>query len=336
MFEINPRNARLWAKMGSRVMYGQAMLALAEETQSDLMVISADLGRSSGLGRLMELHPKKFRNVGISEQNMIGIAAGLAKEGFVVFASSFAPFIGMRASEQIRMNMGYMNMNVKAVALGSGVAMGFLGNSHYGLEDLAVMRSIPNITIVSPADCSEVIKTVRAAAELKGPMYIRLTGDSNTTFIYEEDYDFEIGKAVTLTEGRDITIIAAGTMVYESLVAGKLLEEKGITSKVVNMHTIKPLDHSALDKAIATSNLIVTVEEHSIIGGLGSAIAEYKAAISGAPPQLTLGLPDRYDVVGEHRYLLDYHGLTGAKLAEKILFKYTSLGHKVSSGKAVV
>lgn len=324
MLEINPKNARLWAKMGTRAMYGQAMLSLAGSTQRDLMVLSADLGRSSGLGRFMEAHPHRFRNVGIAEQNLIGVAAGLAKEGFVVFASSFAPFIAMRASEQVRMNMGYMGLNVKSVGLGSGVAMGFLGNSHYGLEDVAVMRSIANLTVISPADCSEILKTVYAAAEFEGPVYIRLTGDSNTTFVYEEDYDFQIGKAVTLREGGDLTIIAAGTMVHESLEAAKILEQQGISSCVVNMHTIKPLDTDVLDKAFASSELIVTVEEHSIVGGLGAAVAEYKAGFSHMPPQLILGLPDHFGPVGEHRFLLDHYGLVGSKLAERIAQSFLS------------
>jgi len=327
MLEINPTNARLWARMGSRAMYGQAILDLAAARAKDLMIVSADLGRSSGLGRFIELYPQNFRNVGISEQNMIGVAAGMAKEGFVVFASSFAPFIGMRASEQIRMNMGYMNMNVKAVALGSGVAMGFLGNSHYGLEDVAVMRSIANMTVICPADCSEILKTVRAAAEFDGPVYIRLTGDANASFVYEEDYDFQIGKAVILRKGSDLSIITNGTMVYESLEAAKLLNEERISSTVINLHTIKPLDHAALNEVIANSKLIVTVEEHSIVGGLGSAVAEYKTTFAKAPPQLLLGLPDRFDIIGDHRYLLNYHGLTGPKLAETIGAEYRRQGN---------
>ena len=325
MLEINPKNARLWAKMGSRAMYGQAMQSLAGDTKKDLMVLSADLGRSSGLGRFMELYPDRFWNVGISEQNLIGVAAGLAKEGFVVFASSFAPFISMRASEQVRMNMGYMGLNVRAVALGSGVAMGFLGNSHYGLEDVAVMRSIANLTVVSPADSVEIIKTVYAAAEFEGPIYIRLTGDSNNTFVYEQDYDFKIGKAITLREGRDLTIIAAGTMVHESIEAAKILEVQGISATVVNMHTIKPLDLEVLDKALATSSLIVTVEEHNVIGGLGGAVAEYKTAIPNAPPQLIIGLPDKFGTIGEHRFLLEHHGLLGHQIAERIAARYRGL-----------
>jgi transketolase len=317
MIEINSKNARQWSRMGSRAVFGQAILSLAE-LKTNLMVLSADLGSSSGLSRFKNAYPDKFLNVGICEQNMIGVSAGLAKEGFVVFATSFAPFISMRASEQIRMNLGYMNLNVKAVAIGSGVSMSFLGNSHYGIEDASIMRSIPNITVVSPADCVEIVKTVFAAAEFEGPMYIRLTGEVNNPSVYKEDYDFEIGKGITLREGQDITIITNGTMVFESLEAAKILEIKGISATVVNMHTIKPIDTSAIDKAVKSTKLIVTVEEHSIIGGLGGAVAEYKTTLKNAPPQLIMGLPDKFGKVGDHRYLLEKYGLIGANIAEKI------------------
>lgn len=318
MLEITPANARQWSRLGSRGVFGQAILALAE-TQENLMVLSADLGNSSGLDRFKTAYPEKFVNVGIAEQNMIGVAAGLAKEGFAVFATSFAPFIAMRASEQIRMNLGYMNQNVKAVAIGSGVAMAFLGNSHYGLEDAAIMRSIPNLTVVAPADCAEIIKTVFAAAKFEGPMYIRLTGAANNPVVYQEDYEFEIGKAITLREGSDITLIANGTMVYESLEAAKALEAQGVSATVVNMHTIKPLDTAVLDKAIASSKLIVTVEEHSVIGGLGSAVAEYKTAFRNAPPQLIIGLPDKFGKTADYKYLLNLYGLVGEQIAQKVL-----------------
>jgi len=321
MLEITSRNARQWSRLGSRGVFGQAILSLAE-TKKNLMVLSADLGSSSGLSRFKNAYPDKFLNVGISEQNMMGVAAGLAKESFVVFATSFAPFISMRASEQIRMNLGYMNLNIKAVAIGSGVAMAYLGNSHYGIEDASIMRSIPNLTVVSPADCGEIVKTVFAAAEYDGPMYIRLTGEANNPIVYTEDYDFQIGKSITLLEGSEITIIANGTMVYESLEAAKLLEIKGLSVTVVNMHTIKPLDTSVINKAISSSKLIVSVEEHSVVGGLGGSIAEYKTAISNAPPQLIIGLPDKFGKVGEHKYLLEKYGLTAKQIADKILKKY--------------
>jgi len=317
MLELTPSTARLWSRMGTRAVLGQAIFSLATKTDN-LMVLSADLGSSSGLNRFKNTYPNQFVNVGISEQNMIGVAAGFAKEGFVVFATSFAPFISMRASEQVRMNLGYMNLNVKAVAIGSGVGMAFLGNSHYGIEDASMMRSIPNLTVVAPADCGETVKSVFAAAEFDGPMYIRLTGGINNPIVYEEEYNFVIGKSITLCEGSDISIFANGTMVYESLEAAKILEGKNFSVTVVNMHTIKPLDTSAIDKASSSSELIVSIEEHSIIGGLGGSIAEYKTTLSGAPPQLILGLPDKFGKIGEHRYLLEEYGLTAKQIAESI------------------
>lgn len=318
MFEITPSNARQWSRIGSRGVFGQAILAVAEK-HPELMVMSADLGNSSGLDRFKKTYPDQFLNIGIAEQNMIGVAAGLAKEGYNVFATSFAPFITMRAAEQVRMNLGYMGMNVKAVAIGSGVSMAFLGNSHYGIEDAAIMRAIPNITVVCPADCAEIFKTVQAAARFDGPMYIRLTGAVGNPPVYTEDYEFEIGKAVTLRQPAEVTFIATGSMVHESLEAAKLLEQSGVQAGVINMHTIKPLDTSALEGALANSKLIVTVEEHSVIGGLGSAVAEYKASKRHAPPQLILGLPDAFDVAGDYRFLLDRHGLTAEKIAMKVL-----------------
>lgn len=317
MLQLTPANVRQWSRFGSRAVFGQAILALAEHTP-DLVVLSADLGNSSGLDRFRNAHPDKFINVGIAEQNLIGVAAGMAKEGLTVFATSFAPFISMRAAEQVRMNLGYMQLNVKAVGIGSGLAMGFLGNSHYGLEDVAVMRSIPGITIVSPADCGEIVKTVFAAAKYQGPMYIRLTGGPNNPIVYQDDYEFEIGKAVCVREGSDVTIIACGTMVYHSVEAAKLLEARGISAAVVNMHTIKPLDTDALRSAIGSSKLIVTVEEHSVIGGLGGAVAEFKAGLRNAPPQLILGLPDYFGKTAEHQYLIEKYGLVGPGIADRI------------------
>ena len=257
--EINSKNARLWSRLGSRAVFGQAMLAAGERNEK-IMALSGDLGNSSGLARFQQTFPERYLNVGIAEQNMIGVASGLAKEGFNVFVTSFAPFITLRAGEQIRMNLGYMKLNVKAVSIGSGISMSFLGNSHYGIEDAAVMRSIPNMTIVCPADCSEIVKVVNAASEFEGPMYIRLTGAVGNPPVYTEDYDFIIGKSITVKDGADITIIANGSMVYESLQASKILDANGISTKVINMHTIKPLDTEELEKVISTSKVIVSGE----------------------------------------------------------------------------
>jgi len=307
----------LWSRLGSRAVFGQAALSAGEKNPK-LMMVSGDLGDSSGLARFKNTFPDRFINVGIAEQNMIGVASGLAKEGFNVFATSFAPFITLRSGEQIRMNLGYMELNVKAVAIGSGVSMAFLGNSHYGLEDASIMRSIPNLTIVCPADCSEIVKVVHAAAEFNGPMYIRLTGAVGNPPVYTEDYDFEIGKSITLREGTDITIFAIGSMVFESLGAAKILESVGISSKVVNMHTLKPCDYDAIDLAISSTKAIVTIEEHSIIGGLGSAVSEYTAKFSNSPAQLTLGLPDEFGKTAEYRYLLEKYRLVSEKIADDV------------------
>jgi len=315
--KITGKENNQWSRLGSRATYGQAILMLAEKLDN-LMVLSADLGNSSGLDRFKVTYPDKFLNIGIAEQNMIGVAAGLAKEGSVVFASSFAPFITMRAAEQVRMNMGYMDLNIKTVAIGSGVSMSFLGNSHFGLEDAAIMRSIPNMTVVSPADCAEIVKTVFAAAEYPHPMYIRLTGAVGFPVVYEDDYDFQIGKAVEIQAGSDVSIVATGSMVYESLEAAKILQEVGISVSVLNMHTIKPIDTNALDNLIGKGKTIFTIEEHSITGGLGSAVAEYVSSIPDSPVVNRIGLPDEFVITAEYRYILEKYGLVGSHIANTI------------------
>lgn len=318
MLEITPSNVRAWSRLGSRGVFGQAMLSIGD-AHPDLIVLSADLGNSSGLDRFKASFPDKFLNVGIAEQNMIGVAAGLAKEGHNVFATSFAPFISMRAAEQIRMNLGYMNLNVKAVAIGSGLSMGFLGNSHYGIEDAAIMRAIPNMTVVCPADCAEIVKTVNAAASFKGPMYIRLTGAPNNPPVYQEEYEFTIGKAIRLLEGEEVAIIATGSMVHESKEAARFLSDQGISSTVINMHTLKPLDTAVIHSIRRSHKLIVTVEEHSVIGGLGSAVAEHLSSCRLRPRHLALGLPDAFIKAGEYRFMLEKLGLVGPKIAASIV-----------------
>jgi transketolase len=264
-------------------------------------------------------------DVGIAEQNMIGIAAGLSSEGLHIITATFAPFQTMRCCEQIKVNLGYMNQKVTLVGLASGVILGTLGYTHCCIEDVAVIRSIPNITIVSPADCGESVKATLAAIHHNESVYIRLTGGARNPAVYKDDYDFEIGRAHTLREGADITIIAAGTMVHESMKTADILLEQGISAAVVNMHTIKPIDTYAIKEASERSKLIVTVEEHSIIGGLGSAVSEYKTTLQKAPPQLFIGLPDAYGKAGEYKDLLKTHGLTAEQIAERIAGHYKSL-----------
>ncbi len=319
MVEIKKANARLWSRLGSRATYGMAINELAKE-RSDFYVMSADLCSSSGLSQFSKAFPERFINMGIAEQNMVGVASGFSDDGTPVFASSFSPFISMRAAEQVRLNMGYMGMNVKTVGLGSGLILAQLGNSHFGLEDVSVMRAIPNMTVVNPADCTEVVKAVEAIEKYNGPVYLRLTGGPGNPVVYSEDYNFEIGKAIRLRDGSDIAIIASGTMVYQSLKAAELLEEKGMSSTVIDMHTIKPLDTGCID-SLLTHKLIVTVEEHTVIGGLGSAVAEYLSD-KNAPKQLIIGINDFFPKAGSYEYLLEQCGLTAEHVANRIAKEY--------------
>ena len=315
MIGITKAKARLWSRLGARATLGQALLEAARE--HDFYVMSADLAQSSGLGRFKGEFPERFMNAGIAEQNMIGMAAGLAKDGTCVFATSFSPFVTMRACEQVRMNMGYMQLNIKTVGLGSGLVMAQLGNSHFGIEDAAVMRAIPGMTVVSPADGAEIVRCVEALCEYDKPAYLRLTGGPGLPVVYEEDMDFRIGKAIPLREGKDIGIIACGTMVHSALAAAGILSAKGIEASVTDMHTLKPLDGEAVD-TLLEKKLIVTVEEASIIGGLGSAVAEHLAVKKQKPPQLMLGIRDCFPHAGSYEYLLDQCGLTAEKIAGDI------------------
>lgn len=316
MITVTPAKAKLWSRLGARATYGQAMLEMARQ-RDDFYAMSADLCQSSGLVRFRDEFPDRFINVGIAEQNMIGIAAGLAKDGTNIFATSFAPFVTMRACEQVRMNMGYMQLNIKTVGLGSGLIMAQLGNSHFGIEDASVMRAIPGMTVIEPADGVEIIKAVETLCNYNKPAYLRLTGGPGLPIVYSEDMDFQIGKAIKLQEGNDIAIIGTGTMVYYAKTAAEKLAQKGIEAAVIDMHTIKPLDGEAIEAEL-NKKLLVTVEEATIVGGLGSAVAEYLAMKRKKPPQLMLGIKDCFPHAGSYPYLLKTCGLTGEKIAADI------------------
>jgi transketolase len=240
---------------------------------------------------------------------MISISSGLAKEGNCVFATTYATFCSLRSLEQIRHNLGYMKFNVKVVGSSAGFAMGMSGNTHYAIEDIAIMRSIPNMIVISPADAAEAYLSAFAVSKIDSPVYIRLTGTVDCPIVYKEDYPFQIGKAVVLREGTDVALIGTGTVVYTLLKVAELLEQESISCSVINMHTIKPLDMEAIDNVL-NAKAIVTVEEHTIIGGLGSAVAEYMAPLKKRPPQLILGIPDTFGKAGEYNWLLEKYGLT--------------------------
>ena len=316
---INDRNIKIWSTIGARATLGIAVLDLAKDIDN-LMVLTCDVSTSAGLDRFRKTYPEKYLDLGIAEQNMIGVAAGLASENFNVITTTFAPFQTMRCCEQIKVNLGYMGQKICMVGIASGLALGTLGFTHCCIEDVGILRSIPGITIISPADSLETVKALEKAVKSENPSYIRLTGTSNNPIVYKEDYNFEIGKSITLKEGKDITIFSSGSMVYQSLEAAKILESKNISSTVVNMHTIKPIDKIAIDKA-CNSKLIVSIEEHNIIGGLGSAIAEHKSGIKNSPKQLFIGIKDTYSKGGSYKFLQEKHRLTPEKIVEDIFKK---------------
>lgn len=247
------------------------------------------------------------------------VAGGLAKEGFIPFVSTYASFCCSRCADQVRVNMAYMKLPIKMLGLTAGYGAGILGATHMSVEDIAFMRSIPNITILSPADCVEVIKCMLASAKTKDPTYIRLSGPVNTPMIYKEDYDFEIGKAITLREGTDVCILATGSMVSQALKAADILGEKGISSTVVNFHTIKPIDKEIIEKVCNSHKLLITAEEHSIYGGLGSAVSEVVSRMSAHAPLDIIGIEDVFVKPGDYQYQIEQSGLTSEQIANRIL-----------------
>ncbi len=285
--------------------------ALAEEGLKNKKIfgIVADIGTFT-FDDFKEACPDRFINVGISEANMIGIAAGLALEGNIPFVYSITPFVTARAFEPIRVDICYQELNVKIVGCGSGFSYSTLGATHHATDDIAIMRALPGLIILSPADPREAGKVVRAAIEHIGPAYIRI-GRSGEPDITPENYEFQIGKAVTLKEGKDITIIGTGSILYSALAAAEELEKEGLSCGVVNMHTLKPLDTEAVLKSAAETGKILTIEEHSIVGGLGTAVAEVLAENKMAIPFKRMGLNDCFCIeYGEHEDLAKFCGLT--------------------------
>lgn len=324
MIKYSPRDIRTWSMLGSCGAFGIAAMELPE-IDSRCVVLTSDLCTYSSLDRFRQKYPDKFFNFGIAEQNMVGVAAGMAKEDFIPFATTYASFASSRCLDQVRVNMGYMKLGIKLVGLTSGLAVSILGATHMSVEDIAVMRSIPNITVLSPADCMETIKCVLAAAKMDGPVYLRLSGPMNNPVVYKEDYAFEIGKSITLCEGDDVVIVATGTMVYNSLKAAEILSEDGISCRVINMHTIKPLDVSVIQNACG-AKLIVTVEEHSKIGGLGGAVAEVLSELGEHPPLLRLGLTDEFKHAGTYEFMVEQYGLSVEQIAKCIKQKLLNGG----------
>ena len=300
------------ASIATRDAYGEALAELGAVNEN-IVVLEADLSKSTKTSDFKKVYPERHFNMGIAEQNMLGVAAGFAAAGKVPFASSFAVFATGRAYDQIRNSIAYPNLNVKIAATHAGLTVGEDGGSHQMLEDIALMRALPNMTVIVPADGIETKQAVKAAAEYEGPVYIRM-GRPKVPVLFGDDYKFEIGKGIVLKEGTDVTLVGTGIMVSKAVEAAELLAAEGISAAVVNISTIKPLDAELIIAQAKKTGAIVTCEEHSIYGGLGSAVAE--VLVENCPvPMTRVGVADQFGESGLPDELLAKHGLTAANIA---------------------
>jgi transketolase len=291
----------------TRDAYGENLLELGKQ-RSDIVVLDADLSGSTKTGKFAKAFPERFFNLGVSEQDMIGTAAGLALAGKVPFASTFAVFGTGRVWDQIRLVVCYSNTNVKIVTTHGGITVGEDGASHQALEDIALMRVLPNMQVIVPADATETSSVITTIADKRGPVYVRL-GRPKVPYVMPDDYKFEIGKSYVFRTGKDVNIIATGIMVDVANSAARTLTEQGIDTGVINMSTIKPLDEEALLMAAKSSHLIITAEEHSVIGGLGSAVSEFLSENYPLPVR-RIGIKDSFGCSGSPAELLKFYGLT--------------------------
>ena len=300
-------------KIATREAYGSALVELAEKY--DFVVMDADLAEATKTIKFKKAYPERFFDCGIAEGNMMSVAAGIATTGKTVFASSFAMFAAGRAFEQVRNSIGYPHLNVKIGATHAGITVGEDGATHQCNEDLALMRTIPGMTIINPADAVEAKAAVEAALSTEGPFYLRFGRYAVPVINDTPDYKFELGRGVEVAAGKDVTIVATGIMVAMALEAREMLAKEGIDARVVNIHTIKPIDREIIAKAARETGAIVTAEEHNVIGGLGSAVAE--VVCEECPvPMARVGMKDTYGHSGTVPALLEAYGLTPASIAE--------------------
>lgn len=278
--------------------YGKTLVELGAE-HPEVVALTADLGKSTKIGMFGEAYPDRFFNVGIAEQNMFGVAAGMARAGLVPFLSTFSVFASLRSADQLHTDICYQNVNAKIIATHSGTSFGQAGSTHHAICDLAVTRAMPNLTVICPADGMETVNAVRAAYETPGPFYIRINRGFDRVLYKDTDYGFELGKAVTLKEGTDITVIACGSCAFQALQAANFLENSdGLKVRVLDMHTIKPIDREAILKAVMETRRIITVEDHNVIGGLGSAVAEVVVESGKGCAFKQLGIQDKFAPIG--------------------------------------
>ncbi len=298
--------------------YGRVLCDIGAQ-RPDLIAMTADLEKSTKIGLFKDKFPERFVNVGIAEQNLFGVAAGVAKSGLLPVVSTMAVFTSMRALEQVRTDICYQNLNVKIIATHAGMSFGAAGTTHHCTEDLAIMRSLANMTVIAPADGIETANAVRAAIEWPGPVYIRIGRGFEPVLYDTEEYGFQIGKAVELHSGTDITLICCGITALQALEAAKMLKESdGLSVRVLNMHTIKPMDTEAVMKAVKETRRIVTFEDHNVFGGLGTAVADVIAASGKGCAFEKVGIPDTYCVVGYPEDLYTHYKLDANGIMDKV------------------
>lgn len=305
-------------KLTQAEIYGQVLCDLGDE-YPEIVGLTADLAKSTKIGLFQDKFPERFINVGIAEQNLFGIAAGMAKTGLLPFVSTMAAFASMRAAEQVRTDICYQNLNVKIIATHGGVAFASAGTTHHATEDVAIMRSFANMTVIVPADGIETAKAVKASVNYPGPVYIRIGRGFEPTYYKDENYDFEIGKAVEIREGTDITIIAMGVTVLQAAEAADFLKKNDdLSVRVLNIHTIKPIDKEAIMKAVSETRRIVTIEEHNVVGGLGTAVADVIAESGKGCAFEKVGLQDEFAEIGYPEDLYSYYKLDADGIIEKV------------------
>jgi len=311
-------NAYDAATMTSREIYGRTLAELGKQNNK-IVALTADLEKTTAIIHFSKEFPERFFNVGIAEQNMFGISAGLAKAGLIPFASSMCAFVAMRSCEQIRTDIAYQNLPVRIIATHSGISFGHAGTTHHCTEDFAIMRSMANMTVICPADGSETSKAIQACVDIPGPVYIRIGRGFEPPCYESDDYAYEVGKAITMREGTDLTIICCGIAVLQALNAAKTLNEQdGLSVRVVNMHTIKPIDREAIISAVEDTRRILTVEEHNIEGGLGDAVASVIAESGKGCVFKKHGMNDTYATIGYAEDLYSHYGLDANGITEKV------------------
>jgi transketolase len=298
--------------ISNREAYGRALVSLGEKNP-DVVVLEADLGKSTHTYLFGQRFPERYVTMGVAEANMMGVAAGLAAAGKIPYASTFCVFASMKACEQVRNSIAYPGLNVKIVATNAGIEIGADGVTHQAIEDIAIMRALPNMTVVVPSDPIMTAKVIHLASDFEGPMYVRL-GRQPTPNLYADDLRLEFGQAITAREGDDVTLIAVGNMVWRALEAAEILAGEGVTARVLDMHTIKPIDDAALVKAAEETGCIVTAEDHNFLGGLGGAVAEVLSS-ERPVPLVRVGLQDTFAQSGDPDELLEFYGLTAEHIA---------------------